>query len=242
MSDPQPGESPRTSIPVTARGTEPQGPPTVGSPPGRQDSGDNPGDTPGSTPGGTAGGAEADHRVTVFAALGGQPFFDRLVERFYARVESDDVLLTRAGPEIAVASTKAYITMLIGEYLLALAIGQQRGIVDAGRAAEIGLGLRHLPAAVEEALAHEEAVMELAPHDPEAKAVIHRHFDRVRSLFIDLFERGQKTGAFRTDVPAEQLAAFLFTSAAGAVAMDKADYPAVDTAGAFPLLLETLSP
>jgi hemoglobin len=94
VSDPQPGESPRSSIPVTARGTEPQGPPTVGSPPGRQDSGDTPDDTPGSTAGGTAGGAEADHRVTVFAALGGQPFFDRLVDRFYARVESDDVLLS----------------------------------------------------------------------------------------------------------------------------------------------------
>ena len=38
--------------------------------------------------------------------------------------EADDILYTRAGPEIAVASTKAYLTMLVGEYLLALAIGQ----------------------------------------------------------------------------------------------------------------------
>ena len=33
--------------------------------------------------------------------------------------------------EIAVASTKAYLTMLLGEYLLALAIGQERGVIPA---------------------------------------------------------------------------------------------------------------
>ena len=77
--------------------------------------------------------------------------------------DSDDVLLTRAGPEIAVASTKAYMTMLIGEYLLALAIGQQRGIVDTNRAAEIGRGLRHLPAAVEQVLERADIIKDLAP-------------------------------------------------------------------------------
>ena len=37
--------------------------------------------------------------------------------------EADDILYTRAGPEISVASTKAYLAMLIAQYLLALRIG-----------------------------------------------------------------------------------------------------------------------
>ena len=40
--------------------------------------------------------------------------------------DSDDIVYTRAGPEIAVASTKAYLTMLVGQYLMALAFGQAR--------------------------------------------------------------------------------------------------------------------
>jgi hemoglobin len=97
VSDSPPGESPRTSIPVTARGdAEPPGPPTVGSRPGERTAGSAPtGSAPaGGAPTDTAGEAGADHTVTVFSALGGQSFFDRLVERFYARVESDEVLLS----------------------------------------------------------------------------------------------------------------------------------------------------
>ena len=45
---------------------------------------------------------------------------------------ADDLLYTRAGPEIAVASTKAYMTMLVGEYLLALALGRERGTSGPG--------------------------------------------------------------------------------------------------------------
>ena len=51
---------------------------------------------------------------------------------------ADDLLYTRAGPEIAVASTKAYMTMLVGEYLLALALGRERGTLDPAVAAESG--------------------------------------------------------------------------------------------------------
>ena len=43
---------------------------------------------------------------------------------------ADDVLYTRAGPEISVASTKAYLAMLIGQYLLALRLGLARGSID----------------------------------------------------------------------------------------------------------------
>ena len=76
--------------------------------------------------------------------------------------ESTDVLYTRAGPEIAVASTKAYLTMLVGEYLLALAIGRERGVLDPAIDATLVAGLRGIPAKIGEALAAEEQAVVLA--------------------------------------------------------------------------------
>jgi glucosamine--fructose-6-phosphate aminotransferase (isomerizing) len=75
---------------------------------------------------------------------------------------ADDILYTRAGPEISVASTKAYIAMLIGQYLLALRLGVARGSIDRVRAAEIARGLNHLPAQVEAILENDEAIIEAA--------------------------------------------------------------------------------
>ncbi len=65
---------------------------------------------------------------------------------------ADDILYTRAGPEISVASTKAYMAMLIAQYLLALRIGAARGTVDAELAAKVSHGLHLMPAALEEVL------------------------------------------------------------------------------------------
>jgi glucosamine--fructose-6-phosphate aminotransferase (isomerizing) len=76
--------------------------------------------------------------------------------------EADDVLYTRAGPEISVASTKAYLAMLIGQYLLALRIGQARGIVDAALTRRVVHGLHQLPAQVEDVLEHESRVIAVA--------------------------------------------------------------------------------
>jgi glucosamine--fructose-6-phosphate aminotransferase (isomerizing) len=59
--------------------------------------------------------------------------------------EADDVLYTWAGPEIAVASTKAYTTQLVAMYLVGLYLAQRRGTLDAGETAEIVTGLRKLP-------------------------------------------------------------------------------------------------
>lgn len=59
--------------------------------------------------------------------------------------DAADILYTRAGPEIAVASTKAYTAMLIGAYLLALRLGLDRGTVTPQRAAELAGELRALP-------------------------------------------------------------------------------------------------
>jgi glucosamine--fructose-6-phosphate aminotransferase (isomerizing) len=75
---------------------------------------------------------------------------------------ADDVLYTRAGPEIAVASTKAYLAMLIGEYLLTLGIGRDLGIIDDEAAAALIEGLRRLPAGAEEILAGADRLATLA--------------------------------------------------------------------------------
>jgi len=80
---------------------------------------------------------------------------------------AEHVLYTWAGPEIAVASTKAYLTQVTSMYLLALYLGEKRG--RAAWAAEVAEGLRTLPDYVEEVLKLEPRVRDLAgqlaPHE-----------------------------------------------------------------------------
>ena len=64
--------------------------------------------------------------------------------------EADAVLYTHAGPEIAVASTKAFATQLIAMYLLGLHLGRTRGTMSAELINEIEDELGRLPAKVEQ--------------------------------------------------------------------------------------------
>ena len=75
---------------------------------------------------------------------------------------ADDILYVRAGPEISVASTKAYLAMLVGQYLLALRLGAATGTVDARRAAEIARGLKRLPGQVESILNNDDQIVAAA--------------------------------------------------------------------------------
>ena len=75
---------------------------------------------------------------------------------------ADDILYTRAGPEISVASTKAYLAMLIGQYLLALRLGLARGSIDRRQATDLARGLTRLPAQVESILENEEPIAQAA--------------------------------------------------------------------------------
>jgi glucosamine--fructose-6-phosphate aminotransferase (isomerizing) len=59
--------------------------------------------------------------------------------------ESDAVLYTHAGPEVAVASTKAFVAQVTALYLLGLHLAQRRGTLDAARIAEQVLELQNLP-------------------------------------------------------------------------------------------------
>jgi glucosamine--fructose-6-phosphate aminotransferase (isomerizing) len=66
--------------------------------------------------------------------------------------------LTRAGPEIGVASTKAFTTQLASLLLLAMTLAKRRGKLSRDREAELLQALRALPAAVGRAIATEAAV------------------------------------------------------------------------------------
>ncbi len=85
--------------------------------------------------------------------------------------EADDILYTRAGPEISVASTKAYLAMLVGQYLLALRLGKARGSIDEELAGRIAHGLHVLPGQVEQVLGREEAVAAAAESIVDAEDI-----------------------------------------------------------------------
>lgn len=66
--------------------------------------------------------------------------------------EADDVIITWAGPEIAVASTKAYTTQLVALYLLGLYLGQERGTLNRDDSVRILEALGNLPQVAEKVL------------------------------------------------------------------------------------------
>ncbi|VVO08504.1 glutamine--fructose-6-phosphate transaminase (isomerizing) [Pseudomonas fluorescens] len=76
--------------------------------------------------------------------------------------ESDLTLLTQAGREIGVASTKAFTTQLVGLLLLTLSLGQVRGTLADGVEATLVEELRRLPSRLGEALAMDSTVEKIA--------------------------------------------------------------------------------
>jgi len=76
--------------------------------------------------------------------------------------ESDLTLLTQAGPEIGVASTKAFTTQLVGLLLLTLSLGQVKGTLGKGVEAELVEELRRLPTRLGEALAMDGTIEKVA--------------------------------------------------------------------------------
>jgi glucosamine--fructose-6-phosphate aminotransferase (isomerizing) len=76
--------------------------------------------------------------------------------------ESDGTIHTHAGPEIGVASTKAFTSQLVALHLFALALGQARGTTPAALAVQLVRELDQLPLRIEEALAVNAAIEELS--------------------------------------------------------------------------------
>lgn len=93
--------------------------------------------------------------------------------------EADQVIYTHAGPEIAVASTKAYTTQLVIMYLLALYLGEKRGILSEAELLELGRELTGMDKLVEKALGEEEKIKALAKRHTGVQATffLGRGFD-----------------------------------------------------------------
>ena len=76
--------------------------------------------------------------------------------------EADHVIYTWAGPEIAVASTKAYVTQLIAMYIVGIYFGETKGTIDSGLAEELKEELLELPEKVEKILSTKEDLQKFA--------------------------------------------------------------------------------
>lgn len=83
--------------------------------------------------------------------------------------EADHVIYTMAGPEIAVASTKAYTTQLIVMYALGLYFGELRGTLDKNIEELIIEGLLEVPEKIEDLLKNESQIQEVAKTISSAK-------------------------------------------------------------------------
>lgn len=76
--------------------------------------------------------------------------------------ESDLTFLTQAGPEIGVASTKAFTTQLVGLALLVTALGKSLGRMSETQERRIVMGLQKLPGLLQAALEHENEIKDIA--------------------------------------------------------------------------------
>ena len=86
--------------------------------------------------------------------------------------ESDAVLYTHAGPEIAVASTKAFLTQLIAMYLIALHMGTERKKLSAAEHALLADEISSLPSKVEQVLETVEPLRELTRKFKDATSML----------------------------------------------------------------------
>jgi len=77
--------------------------------------------------------------------------------------DSDGVLFTRSGLEVSVAATKTFVAQVSAMYLLALRLAEIRGTLPPDRLAELVVGLKRIPHAIEELLGSvDEAVDRMA--------------------------------------------------------------------------------
>ena len=88
--------------------------------------------------------------------------------------ESDLVFLTHAGPEIGVASTKAFTTQLVALALLLVSMGRLQARLSEQREAMIVEGLHRLPGLIQSVFEHEDAIHDIA----------NRLADRANMLFL----------------------------------------------------------
>jgi glucosamine--fructose-6-phosphate aminotransferase (isomerizing) len=87
--------------------------------------------------------------------------------------EADAVLLTHAGPEIGVASTKAFTTQMTVLAALTLATARARKTIDAATEARLSTAIAEVPARAAEVLNHDAAIKKLAGEIVDAQTVLY---------------------------------------------------------------------
>ncbi len=98
--------------------------------------------------------------------------------------EADDVIYTLAGPEIAVASTKAYTTQLVCMFLLAIKAGKLRGTLSDEEATKLLCELESIPAKIQEILDGKDVIQKFASQQFNKDKIFYigRQFDSATSL------------------------------------------------------------
>ncbi|HUK58138.1 MAG TPA: glutamine--fructose-6-phosphate transaminase (isomerizing) [Stellaceae bacterium] len=87
--------------------------------------------------------------------------------------EADVVLATNAGPEIGVASTKAFTTQLVVLACLTIALARAKGRIDAAGEAALSAALTEVPARASEVLDHDERILGIASDLADTRDVIY---------------------------------------------------------------------
>ncbi|RLP83837.1 glutamine--fructose-6-phosphate transaminase (isomerizing) [Mycetocola lacteus] len=86
--------------------------------------------------------------------------------------ESDAVVYTHAGPEVAVASTKAFVAQITAIYLLALHVARVRGTVSTEELAGFTAELRAIPEKIVTVLEQTESITQLAHWMSDSRAIL----------------------------------------------------------------------
>lgn len=98
--------------------------------------------------------------------------------------EADDVIYTLAGPEIAVASTKAYTTQLLCLFLLAIKAGKLRGTLSDEEVTKLLCELESIPAKIQQILDGKDVIQKFASQQFNKDKIFYigRQFDSATSL------------------------------------------------------------
>lgn len=98
--------------------------------------------------------------------------------------EADDVIYTLAGPEIAVASTKAYTTQILCMFLLAIKAGKIRGTLSDEEVTKLLCELESIPAKIQEILDGKDVIQKFASQQFNKDKIFYigRQFDSATSL------------------------------------------------------------
>ena len=98
--------------------------------------------------------------------------------------EADEVIYTWAGPEIAVASTKAYTTQLMCLYLLAIKLGKERGTISDSEYKNLLSEISQIPAKAQEIIDNQSEIQKFASQQFNKSKIFYigRLFDSASSL------------------------------------------------------------